>query len=40
MKFRVTGRDEDPDPDPTCNNRYINYFHLEQIINQNKQIQA
>ena len=23
------------DPDPTCNNRFINYFHLEQNINQN-----
>ena len=30
-----------PDPDPTCNNGYINnYFHLEQNINHNQQIQA
>jgi len=30
----------DLDPDPTCNNGFINYFHLEQTINQNQQIQA
>ena len=36
-----------PDPDsllfsldPTCNNGFINYFHLKHNINQNQQIQA
>ena len=28
------------DPGPTCNNGYLNYFLLEQNINQNEQIQA
>ena len=28
------------DPDPTCNNGLYNYFHLEQNIDQNQQIQA
>ena len=31
----------DPDPDPTCNNVLFHYyFHLEQNINQNQQIQV
>ena len=36
----ITFFKNDPDPDPTCNNGYLNYFHLEQNIDQNQQIQA
>ena len=41
-KWLEPGRDEDPDPvlystdpepDPTCNNGFINLFYLEQNIN-------
>ena len=37
MIYYYINKGRDPDPDPTCNNGFINYFyfHLEQNINQN-----
>ena len=39
-RIRYFSSDPDLDPDPTCNNGNIKYFHLEQNINHNLQIQA